>query len=149
MCAAPIGHVKWGNPVKPKLYEPQDFWDKCCEYFEWVDDNPWMKNEAIKSGERVGEIIQIPTQRPYSIEGLCNYLDMSVQTFDRYSKEVDYETYWGVSLRVREIIDNQHFEGGMVGAFNANIVTRKLGLADKQEVNNKNPQTVIINKKYD
>ena len=147
--SAPKGHKMWGNPIKPKSYEPNEFWSEACKYFKWCDKTPWLKNEAIKSGDRAGEIVQIPTQRPYSIEGLCIYLDIHYQTFLNYESKVGYETYFDICSHIRKIIDNQHFEGGMVGAFNANIVTRKLGLADKQEVDNKNPQTVIINKKYD
>ena len=35
---------------------------------------------------------------------------------------------------MEETIETQQFEGACVGAFNANIIARKLGLSDKQEV---------------
>lgn len=39
-----------------------------------------------------------------------------------------------VLSRIERVIETQQFEGACVGAFNANIIARKLGLADKQEV---------------
>lgn len=33
---------------KPKFKSPDDLWEKCCEYFEWVNDNPLMAVELIK-----------------------------------------------------------------------------------------------------
>ena len=41
-------------------------------------------------------------------------------------------------FRSEETIETQQFEGACVGAFNANIIARKLGLADKQEVDHTN-----------
>ena len=39
---------------------------------------------------------------------------------------------------MEESIETQQFEGACVGAFNANIIARKLGLADTQEVDDTN-----------
>ena len=39
-----------------------------------------------------------------------------------------------IITRIREAIYQQKFEGASVGAFNANIIARDLGLADKQDV---------------
>jgi hypothetical protein len=65
-------------------------------------------------------------------------LNIDTQTFYNYaSGKKEYETYFDICTRIRNIIDSQHFEGGMAGTFNAGIVTRKLGLAEKtnNEVN--------------
>lgn len=146
---APKGHPLWGNPLKPKKYSPGEFWERACAYFEWCDANPWQKVEQKKGNtvvpkgtkltqktlrEMLNGTASLPTQRPYSIEGLCSFLNINLQTFYNYESREGYETYFDVCARIRQIIDNQHFEGGMVGAFNSNIVMRKLGLAEKQEV---------------
>ncbi|MEY2738676.1 MAG: hypothetical protein RL259_585 [Bacteroidota bacterium] len=145
---APKGHQLWGNPLNPKKYTPEELWQKSCEYFCWCNENPIYKNEAIKGGDMAGTIIDIPMQRPLSIEGLCIYLNISDETFKNYEKKEGYETFFGVCSHIRKIIDTQHFEGGMVGIFNANIVTRKLGLAEKSELYSPDgtmtPKTTII-----
>ncbi len=149
---APKGHTKWGNPLKPKKYTPNTLWKKACEYFEWCDNNPVMVVEQTRMPQKLNanmisklkpaqvkafmkQTIELPHQRAYSIEGLCIHLNMAYQTFLNYESKKGYETYFEVCLRIRNIIDNQHFEGGMAGTFNANIVTRKLGLTEKQDVN--------------
>jgi hypothetical protein len=131
--AAPKGHEKWGNPIKPKKYQPLELWDKAIEYFEHNLNNPWIKKEVVKSGMHAGEVVDLEIQRPYSIEAFCLFAKITYQTFQNYSKEKGYETYFEVCKRVREIIDTQHFEGGMVGEFNSNLTARKLGLTDKQD----------------
>lgn len=42
-----------------------------------------------------------------------------------------------VTTYVEEIIRTQKFEGAAVGAFNANIIARDLGLSDKKEIDGK------------
>lgn len=141
---APKGHPLWGNPLNPKLYDPETLWLAACEYFEWCNQNPCEKQDFIKGGEFAGQIVKLKIERPYSIEGMCNHLNITRETFDNYSKKEGYETFFYTCKCIRQIIDSQHFEGGMVGAFNANIVTRKLGLVEKAEIEaHVNQKTVI------
>jgi hypothetical protein len=145
---APKGHPLWGNPRKPKKYTPDELWEGAIDYFNWSDENPIMIIEQSKMPQRLDakmvkelkpamiksflkQTIDLPHQRAYTIEGLCIHLNISRETFDNYSKTKGYETYFDICKRVREIIDNQHLQGGMAGIFNANIVTRKLGLQEK------------------
>lgn len=72
----------------------------------------------------------MPCERPYSIGGLCVFANISQVTFLNYSTKEGYETYFTICSHIKDIIDKQHFEGGMIGAYNANIVTRKLGLKE-------------------
>lgn len=146
---APKGHKLWGNPLKPKKYTPEEFWQAACEYFEWSDENPWVKQDFIKGGEMGGSIVELKTERPYSIEQLCNYLDISLQTFYNYAGAEGYETYFDICARIKQIIDSQHFEGGMVNAFNANIVTRKLGLKEQTDLSGSIGITWNEQKTYD
>ncbi len=46
----------------------------------------------------------------------------------------DDKDFLMVIARIEETIETQQFEGACVGAFNANIIARKLGLSDKQEL---------------
>lgn len=143
---APKGHELWGNPLKPKSYTPQEFWDKACEYFEWCKKHPWVKREQKKgntsfnvkgdfkaSAKALSGIVEIPVERPYSIEGFCIYAGINKQTFYNYAKKEGYETYFDICAYIQQVIDTQHFEGGMTGAFDAGIVARKLGLAEKRQ----------------
>lgn len=133
--AAEPGNRYWelrDKSGREKIFNtPADLWAACCAYFEWAKEHPWYKKEAIKSGELAGEIIDIPTERPFTISALCIHLNISRKTWELYKKRKDFIP---ITDTVDEIIWSQLFEGATVGAFNANLVARKLSLADKSEV---------------
>lgn len=131
---APKGHPIWGNPKNIKIYTPDEFAEKFIEYIEWADNNPWLKTDFVKSGEMAGQKVYLETARAYSIEEFCNYAQITMQTFYNYSKAVGYETYFDICTRIKQIIDAQHFSGGMSGVFNSNLAARKLGLGEKSDV---------------
>ena len=138
-----IGNKFWQQRSKhgrDKLFStPELLWEAACEYFQWCDDNPWMKREAIKSGDRAGVIISIPTERPYTLQGLTSYLHTNKGYFDDFEKSLKDKTdeiskdFSVIVTRIREIIYQQKFEGAAIGAFNANIIARDLGLTDKKD----------------
>lgn len=153
--SAPKGHPRWGNPLKPKKYTPEQLWEESCKYFEWVDNNPWIKVEQGKKPPKpfidkkgntflAPDLVSIPTQRPYTLQGLFIFLNISAETFDNYSKQPGYETHFEICTHIREIIYNQKFEGAAVGAFNHAIIARDLGLVDKQERKVLNPEPVKV-----
>jgi hypothetical protein len=124
---------------------PDDLQPEILAYFEWCDEHPWYKNEAIKSGESVGEIIKVPTARPYTIGGLCIYLGISLVTWKVYCERQDF-TY--ITRWAEETIRTQKFEGAAVGAFNANIIARDLGLSEKTDGSLKLTGSKVIIEEY-
>ena len=141
-----IGNKFWQQRSKhgrDKLFKTPDLLlEAASEYFQWCDDNPWIKKEAVKSGDMAGMIIDVPTQRPYTMQGICSYLDCGVNYFNQFEDSIlkkedslskDFSL---VITRIREAIYQQKFEGATVGAFNANIIARDLGLTDKKEIEN-------------
>jgi len=147
--AAPIGNQYWklrSKDGRDKIYEtPEDLSDAINEYFAWVELNPLMESQVVKGrfveeDERDGEvvkvvknyeIVEVPKMRPLTLEGMCNYLDISVDCFKLYEKRKDFIA---VTTRARQIIYNQKFEGAASGFLNANIIARDLGLIDKKDV---------------
>jgi hypothetical protein len=77
-----------------------------------------------------GVLIDIPTQTPMSLESFCLFSDISTETFRNYESTKDFIE---VTTRIRGVIESNQFEGATVGAYNPNIIARKLGLADKQQ----------------
>jgi len=135
---APKGNNYWefrNKHGRDFRYTPELFWDEAVKYFEWMSDRVWNKKDPIKSGEMAGTLIDVPTQTPMSITSFCVFADIDENTFQRYEKEVGYEDFWAITKQIKAIIESQQFEGATVGAFNPNIIARKLGLQDnvKQE----------------
>jgi hypothetical protein len=135
MMAAPIGNnfylLRSKSGRNKKFNKPEALLQACYEYFESCDSNPWYKNEAIKSGDMTGTIIQVPTARPYTLRGLYVFIGIDRKTWDAYSARKDFTP---ITTHVEDIIYTQKFEGAAVGAFNANIIARELGLSEKTEV---------------
>lgn len=134
--AAPEGNQFWrlrSKHGRDKLFATPDLlWEAACEYFEWCNKHPWERVDF--KGKDAFEV-RIPTERPLTINGLCLYLHCNpayFRTFKAQLKEKDQD-FNTVINQIEETIYTQKFEGAVVGAFNANIIARDLGLADKQD----------------
>ncbi|WP_234733379.1 DNA-packaging protein [Tellurirhabdus bombi] len=130
---APEGNQFWkirSKHGRDKLFATPDLlWEAAAEYFEWCDANPWVKVDFKgKDAERV----QLPTSRPYTIEAFCLYCNTTSSWFREFRKNAP-EDFLSVITRIEEIIRNQKYEGAVVGAYNANIISRDLGLSEKFE----------------
>lgn len=159
---APKGNQFWklrSKHGRDKLFAtPELMWEAACEYFEWCDENPFYEVEQKKGANNLrisksanadivhdivgsmSDTIELPRMRPYTIQGLCLYLDCNVQYFNDFDNaikgNVDQQSkdFSSIISRIKEIIYNQKFSGAASGFFNANIIARDLGLADKKEI---------------
>ena len=112
----------------PIFKTPDDLEKSAFEYFKWVDENPITSKKTTTSDK--GTFISEDTlQRPYTWDGLYIFLDV----FDlvAYKEKIEFSQ---VITRIDRIIRTQKFEGATAGIFNANIISRDLGLVDKKEV---------------
>lgn len=136
--AAPNGNRFWENRSKhgrDKIFSsPEILWEGASEYFEWCEDNPLTEQDWVgKDGDEVTKNLM----RPFTLSGLCVFLDCDEQTLKNYGTKEEYKDFFGVYTRICQIIRTQKFEGAAVGLFNASIIARDLGLADKNELTGK------------
>lgn len=130
--AAPVGNQFWKARTKhgrDKLFSSHDaLWEACCEYFQWVEDNPLWETKAFAYQ---GEVTQeaIPKMRAMTKGGLCLFLGMDQTTWNRW-KECDDQDFRRVTREVEEVIYSQKFSGAAADLLNANIIARDLGLKD-------------------
>lgn len=131
---APAGNRFWrlrsSHGRKPVFTSPDQLWSACCEYFEWVEDNPLLE---MKPFAYQGVVIQEPVakMRAMTIEGLCLFLDITRQTWINYRGREDFLE---VVERVEHVIRQQKFQGAAADLLNPNIIARDLGLTEKKEV---------------
>ncbi len=141
--AAPKGNQFWklrSKHGRDKLFStPKILWEESCNYFQWVDENPLIeivieKKKVNGIGDKIVKE-QLPKMRPYTLHGLCLYLDCSTSYFREFksSERGKDKDFMAVITRIEEIVYNQKFEGASSGFFNANIISRDLGLIDKKE----------------
>lgn len=134
---------------------PDDLLKAVVDYLKWCNTNPWLKNEQLKTpvikknenGERVvTSIVQIPTQRPYTLTGMCVHIGITLKTWKVYCKR---KGFVHITTHAEEIIETQQFEGAAVGAFNANIIARKLGLSDSNVLKGDKENPIQTETKFD
>ena len=127
---------------RDKQYKtPEDFADKANEYFSWCINNP-LKEEVVHGKD--SKIIKLNKMRPFTIEGLCNFMDISTQCFLNYKKRNDFVD---ICTRISQIIYNQKFEGAAAGFLNHSIIARDLGLVDKQKTESEHTGDITITRR--
>jgi hypothetical protein len=107
---------------------PEILWDAAKEYFAATVARPWITKDWVGK-----DAIQVEreTTPPFTIQGLCIFLDINPDTWYDYRKKEDFSD---ICTRIDTIIYTQKFEGATVGTYNSNIIARDLGLADKKEI---------------
>lgn len=128
---------------KLKVDSAEDLWSSFMDYMTHVAETPIVEPKIFngKEGPQYGSLDKV---RPLTLNGLCNYIGMSPGTWDRWKKEglksrqdeVDdkaAEHFIEVLLCIESVIYDHQFQGAAVDIFNASIISRKLGLADKHE----------------
>lgn len=138
--AAPLKNQFWklrSKHGRDKLFASPDLlWKAACEYFEATDARKWVKKDWV--GKDAIEVDR-ETAPPYTMEGLCLYLDCNLDYFNRFYRALegkdDQESkdFCHIVMRVKQIVYQQKFEGAAVGTYNPSIIARDLGLRDKVE----------------
>lgn len=123
---------KWKKIGRPRKYEtPVHLWMAACEYFEYNDNNPLEKMEAIKSGDMAGMLVSIPVRRPYTKVGLASFTGLTAD----YIKELKTNKEFSPVMElIDSVIETQQVEAAIAGLANPLIVSRLLGLTDKMEI---------------
>lgn len=113
---------------KPLFTDPEALWAACCEYFEWVDDNPLYEDRLVTfQGSASHE--PAAKMRAMTLAGLCLFLDIDRTTWAAWkSSRPDLSP---VIARAEEVIYSQKFAGAAADLLNSNIIARDLGLVDK------------------
>lgn len=155
--AAPKGNQYWkirSRDGREKEYDQKKLLRGANKYFQWCQENPlqeeviinkpwteWVETTVIDNdgNEKVLKskvthpysIAYLNKMRPFTLHGLCNFLEICINTFKNYEKDKEFLT---VTTRIRQIIYNQKFEGAASGFLNPNIIARDLGLTNKESV---------------
>lgn len=123
-------------PVKEKYIKtPEDLWNLFEDYVRHEKDCPLFKREYVGKD---GEEKDTPLQVPITFEGFeCYVAELGIiSDLGDYSnsKNESYASYRPIITRIRNNCFVQNFKGAAVGLFNANLIAKKLGIIDRQQV---------------
>ena len=111
---------------------PDDLFHAAREYFAWCEANPWMERQTKFSGTSCKFYSTDHAKaRPWTYQGLKFYLGICNQTWENYKARPGYSE---VCAKIDAAMYEQKITGAANGTFNAVIISRLMGLADKQEV---------------
>lgn len=137
--AAPKNNKFWtlrSKHGRDKLFaSPQLLWQAACEYFEWVENNPLYETKGFAFQGTVTKET-FPKMRAMTMEQLCFYLNCSTSYFRVFKMKLkdDDQDFLTVIEDIESIIRTQKFQGASADLLNANIISRDLGMADKQSL---------------
>jgi len=125
---------------RDKLFaSPQLMWEAACEYFQWCNDHPFYKaeNKVVSNGGNLGSSVELheePVKRPYTMEGLTLFLGCSISYFRTFKSTSTDKDFLTVIEQIQQTVYDQQYSGAASGFFNSNIISRALGLIDKQDI---------------
>lgn len=114
--------------ANPKFAGPDELWEACVEYFEWVHDNPLYEAKPFHFQGHI-TTASLPKMRAMTIGALCLFIDVTHETWCTWRN--DRPDLSEVLARVDATIRAQKFEGASADLLNPNIIARDLGLSDK------------------
>lgn len=116
---------------RPTIYlQPSEFMKAVVDYFKWCEEHPLLEEQVF---QYKGCIVRADKgkMRPFTKQGLATYLGIPVSRLDGYKKRGGE---WAETVEIIEqVMYDQKFSGAAAGLLNAGIITRDLGLTDKQE----------------
>lgn len=124
----------------PKFETAEQLWSACCEYFEWVENNPlWEDRLVTFQGTASHE--PVAKMRAMTTVGLCLFLDISRDSWNTW--KTDRPDLSDIIARAEAVIYQQKFSGAAADLLNANIIARDLGLAEKSELTGKDGGPIL------
>lgn len=128
-------HKQKISRVKKAFSDPSELWNAACDYFNHTQSNPLVRPEFVKTGPCAGQIIDVEIPRPFSWSGLNTYLSIEGITTSLYRYKYNdgnaYDEFSDVIKLIDDVMFSQKFEGAAVGMYKENIISREIGLAER------------------
>lgn len=128
-----VQYRKWFG--KKKLIEtPEIFEAEFEEFIEWCEEHPIMKPEIMRSGEKQGQVVNVPMPRIADMKGFAVFLGINYRTIMNYGMAEEYKEFHDAYRRASDYMDNEKLVNGLVGTSDPRVTAQILGLRDKQEM---------------
>lgn len=127
--AAPRGTKPWKVKAKQglRIFEgPEQLWEACCDYFDWVEKNP-LHEEKVFPYQGTVVKAKVAKMRAMSIEGLAMFLDIHRGTWYEWRHIDDLKD---TVAKVEDVIREQKFSGAAAELLNHAIIARDLGMKE-------------------
>ena len=127
------------NPLvgRPLHYTPKQLAEKFEEYVHWCENNEMEieeKQKGIVGNGYVDKSTKNYKQRLVSVHGFLVFIGKTKRWWSQLSDGKQGEKFSYLKESITEYCEDYQKEMAAAGVFNANIISRLLGLADKKEL---------------
>ena len=136
------------NPLggRPLHYTPKQLAEKFEEYIKWCEENV-MEFEEEESGYNhqgsVGKRKRTYQHRLISVHGFLVFIGKTSRWWGELSNGKQGERFSVVKENITAYCEDYQKEMAAAGVFNANIISRLLGLADKKELTGESINIIV------
>jgi hypothetical protein len=117
--------------MKRTFETPDEFFKAFEEYRDFVKSNPKLVQKLAYN-----HVVNIEHELPLTIQGFEAFVGADLSKYLSAKKGTIYEEYCGINRRIRKIIQSDQLQGALVGIYNANLVSRLVGLHAKETAEN-------------
>lgn len=113
---------------------PKQMLEMANDYFTWAEDNPLYEDKAFAFQGTITHD-KVAKMRVFTIVAMCNHMGITSNTWGNYR---GYEDFKDIVKIIDKVIRDQKFTGATADLLNPMIISRDLGLAEKQIVESDN-----------
>lgn len=122
------------NPLgRPLLYTPEELVEKFAEYVAWCEENPFKAGKRTDYANGFSDVKENYARR-VSISGFLVYLGTSFRWWEELDGGKRAEDFSKVKDYIKTYCEVSQVDMAAAGLLKENIISRVLGLADKQHV---------------
>lgn len=136
------------NPLagRPLHYTPKQLAEKFEDYVKWCEENVMEigeRQKGIASGGFVDKTTTNYKQRLVSIHGFLVFIGKTSRWWGELSNGKQGDKFSVVKAHITEYCEDYQKEMAAAGIFNANIISRLLGLAEKKEITGESINIIV------
>ena len=136
------------NPLagRPLHYTPKQLAEKFEEYVKWSEENVieiGERQKGIASGGYVDKTTTNYKQRLISVHGFLVFIGKSKRWWTELSDGKQGDKFSTLKDSITSYCEDYQKEMAAAGIFNANIISRLLGLADKKELTGESINIIV------
>lgn len=122
--------------TQPIFKNSEDLLRAALAYFDYVMDTPIISIKPMASGGGI-DLVEVPLRKAFTIQGLCVHAGITRMSWYnwRNTKGDQYRPDLAEAIAsIEDLMQDDSLTGSQAGIYNANIVSRLLGLIDKSEI---------------
>ena len=136
------------NPLggRPLHFTPKQLAEKFGEYVEWCEDNVMVfeeKQKGLQGNGYVDKTTKTFKQRLISVHGFLVFIGKTKRWWSQLSVGKQGEKFSYLKETITEYCEDYQKELAASGHYNANIISRLLGLADKKELTGESINIIV------